>query len=171
LYQIVLTYELHRRGLSAHIVPTIAAVFCVFLAVFSFIGPNLPEETEIEGWLLPASDHDFKNKCNFPAGGLNFVLGTNLMWVDAEDRISYVFGLNKTPLIAAVKDGDRLAFDVDIFDKSGKLAVRIDKNKFPLVAGEYSYRGDRSTDRTTLIVYDPIGLELLHIKYAKLKTV
>ena len=124
---LIIVYDFYRRGLSVHIIPAVAAVFCLCFVGFSIVGPNLPDETEIQGWLLPGNDPDIQSRCNFSAEGLSFVLGTNLVWAPANNRVRYVLEVNKTPLIAAVKDGDRLAFDVDIFDDSGVLAVRIEK--------------------------------------------
>jgi hypothetical protein len=98
-------------------------------------------------------------------------MGTNVGWTPAHERISYVFGLNKTPLIAAARDGDKLAFDVDVFNEKGVLAVRIEKNEFHLIQGEYSYGEDRSKDRTSLVVHDKKGEELLRIRYANPRTV
>jgi hypothetical protein len=109
--------------------------------MFAIIGPNLPEETEIHGWMLPANDPDIPNTCNFPSGGISFVMGTNISWASPKQRVSYILGINKTPLIAAERDGDKIYFDIDVFNENGNLAVRIEKNQFhKLSMQRHTYR-------------------------------
>jgi hypothetical protein len=145
----------------------IAITFCLNL----YVGPNLPEETETAGWLPPGNDPPIKTLCPLPPDGLAFVAGRNVAGGPSKNGAFLVLQLNQTPLIAVVKDGNKLAFDADVYDEKGLLAVRVEKNKFLLIQGEYSYEEDRDTDRSNLLVYDKHGKPLLRIKYANNNTI
>jgi hypothetical protein len=60
------------------------------------------------------------------------------------------------------RDESRLAFDADIYNNTGNLAVRIVRNEFHLVSGEYSYQ-ERSRDRSTITVYNKQGGGMLYV--------
>jgi hypothetical protein len=149
----------------------LSLVVCfVALGLNLYVGPNLPDETEIRGWLLPANLPAVPTNCSFPVGGMLFVAGRNANWASGDGGTSLILALNDTPMITVEKDGDKLAFDVDLFDQTGNLAVRIIRNEFHLIQGEYSYK-DRSDDRSVIVVYDRHSDELLHVQYANPSTV
>ena len=73
-------------------------------------------------------------------------------------------------MLSVERDGSRLAFDADIYNEAGYLAVRINRNEFHLVSGEYSYQ-ERSDNRSELTVYDKRGRKMLDVYYANPNTV
>jgi hypothetical protein len=139
--------------------------------LYLYVGPTPPKETANHGWLIPGSDPQIKTNCEVPKDTMMFIAGTNVSWSSTNSAVSLILEINGTPLAAVVRDGDKLAFDVDILDESGNLAVRIEKNKFYPAQGQYSYIEDRQYDRTQLIVHDKKGNILLNVHYANPRTV
>lgn len=139
----------------------------IFLFAFAFfaywlIGPKLPDETEAHGWLLSANEATPRiSTCQGP--GLTFIIGGNTLTSVTRNK-SPILVIEETPIVVLEKKGRELAFDVDIYDDAGNLAVHIFQNEFTLVQGEYSYR-NRSDDRSEMAVYDRKGDEMLFIKY------
>lgn len=134
--------------------------------------PLLPEETETHGWLLPAHDPTPPNGCeSYPApnNALLFIAGTNAAWTMANAK-SDVIRIGNSSMLSVERDGSRLAFDADIYNEAGYLAVRINRNEFHLVSGEYSYQ-ERSDNRSELTVYDKRGRKMLDVYYANPNTV
>jgi hypothetical protein len=92
LLSLVAVYELHSRGWSAHIAPAIGAIFCVPLAIFAIIGPNLPEETNIHGRLIPDTINTPLINCAHSESDAVLILGTNAYVASYPDRFP-VFNL------------------------------------------------------------------------------
>jgi hypothetical protein len=146
----------------------------VGLAIYWYVGPNLPTETEIHGWLLPANEATPPNGCTDmghppPAGSILFVAGRNGAWTAAQSK-SVVLNVGNSDRLYVERDGQGLAFDADIFDENGILSARIIKNEFHLIPGQYSYQ-ERSADRSKLTVYDKTGREMLYVDYANANSV
>ncbi len=104
----------------------------------------LSEETEIHGWLLPADEPTPRNGCakpgapSIPREAILFIAGT-AAWTESQGK-SLVLHIGDSNLLFVQREGPRLAFDADIFNKQGNLVVRITENEPQLIYGEYSYR-------------------------------
>ncbi len=135
--------------------------------------PILPTETPNHGWLLAANDRTPLNGCSqfrMPSDALLFIAGTNAAWTQSKGK-STVLSIGGTSILSVERDGDRLAFDADIFDEAGELVVRVVKNEFHLISGKFSYADDRTADRSTLAVFDKFGKEMLFVKAVNKTTV
>jgi hypothetical protein len=56
-----------------------------------------------------------------------------------------------------------MRIDADVFDTHGNLSARIRDNEFNVIPGQHSYR--ERPDRSTLVVYDKQGKEMLRVRY------
>jgi hypothetical protein len=149
-----------------------AATSAACTALYLFAPPILPDETEIHGWLFPATEPSPANACDLmqkPQNALLFVLGSNGAWT-TDNGPSTVLEVGSCVSMSMRREEEKLAFDADIFDASGDLIARIDKNEFNLVPGKYSYQ-KRSEDRSAMTVYDRQGKELLFVHYLNKTTV
>lgn len=145
----------------------------VALVIYHFAPDVVRVETEVHGWLLPASEPTPPNTCDahekIPLGSLLFVAGTNAI-VSTSQGKSLVISVGNNNQLFVERDGDKLAFDAEIHDNSGSLVARVIRNEFHLISGEYSYQ-ERSDDRSKLTVYDKQGNEMLYVDYANPTTV
>jgi hypothetical protein len=133
--------------------------------------PILPEETEIHGWLLPASDDTPHNSCGMIGIGkdqLLVIAGSNAI-VNRGTQKFRALTVGSCPVISFDRNQEGSAIDADVFDESGILVARVESNEFHLVPGKYSY-GNRP-DRSTLTVFDREGNELLAIRYLNPSTI
>jgi hypothetical protein len=96
-----------------------------------------------------------------PTGALLFIAGTNGALMESPDK-STLLNIGNSTQLSVERDESRLAFDADIYNNTGNLAVRIVRNEFNLVSGEYSYQ-ERSGDRSTITVYNKQGGEMLYV--------
>jgi hypothetical protein len=154
-------------AITALVGPMVAALFAG--------PPALPEETEIHGWLMPGKEATPPNQCTstsrptnappLPKNATLFVFGRNGAWTTANGK-STLLQVGNCTLMSVERDGERLAFNADIFDSSNEheLIARIEKNEFHLIPGKYSYQ-KRSPDRSALTVFDRQGNKLLFIHY------
>jgi hypothetical protein len=70
-----------------------------------------------------------------------------------------------------MKKSDRgLLFDIEMFDLNKKLVAKIKNNKSILIPKNYS-RKERSTDRSTLTLYDDYDKEILYVDYLNDQTI
>jgi hypothetical protein len=131
------------------------------------------EETilkELDGFLLPASDPDPPNSCKFEIAGHNMMPDTALKVFLGKFMVSYssfphkIFTINgKNPLVLNRDSSGRIALTMDIFDKDEKIVVRFDNGHFTV---NQNARLDMNRpDRSTLIVHDNYGNEVLNIRY------
>jgi hypothetical protein len=151
-----------------------AVAGCLAVVAFFVVPKELPAETENHGTLIAAYDSAPSNGCAssnipIPDNAILFVAGTNAAWTTSEGR-SLVLKVGSTNALFVERNGSEISFDADIFDENGNLVVRIVKDKFTLISGQYSYR-ERSDDRSKLTVYDRKGNEMLFIDRANPKTV
>jgi hypothetical protein len=100
-----------------------------------------------------------------------FMLGRNISTIDDTINKFIVFQVDKTPLIAVERDGDRLIFDADIYNKDGVIAAKIDRGEFRLNPNAIFYGEHTDKNRSDLTVYDNHNQKLLHIYYANPSTV
>ena len=149
---------------------TIAVVFVIFAActvTYMAIGPALPIETETHGWLLPSGKPTPSNGCDSVSfnreNAISFITGGGALVSSATTKTD-ILTIDGVPALSFERDGDKLSFDSDLFNEAGNLVARIIHNEFHLVAAEMSYQ-ERSDDRSTLIVHDKQGNELLYIAY------
>jgi hypothetical protein len=143
---------------------TVAVLACI--GIYFIVPPVLPDETDIHGWLLPAREATPVNACGGeprPKDAILFVFGTNGAWTIGNEKLN-VLEVGNCVLMSMQREGMQLAFDTDVFDTSGELIARIEKNEFQLVPGKFSYQR-RSEDRSDMTVYDKHGDLLLSIRY------
>jgi hypothetical protein len=100
-----------------------------------------------------------------------FILGRNITKIDNTIQKFIVLQVDKTPLIAVERDGDRLIFDADIYNKDGVIAAKIDRGEFRLNPNAIFYGEHANKNRSDLTVYDDHNQQLLHIYYANPSTV
>lgn len=168
---LISVYELHVRGVRRlGIIAAILLIFTGALLASWIIGPVLPDETETHGWLIAANDPTPPNGCKPPPGALLFVAGTNGAWTLSQDK-STVLSVGGLSILTVERSGGNLSFSADIFDAAGKLSVRIIKNEYHLISGQYAYKDDRSADRSKLALYDSAGKEMLLVYNANKDTV
>lgn len=162
LLSLVAVYELHSRGWSAHIPPAIGAIFCVPLAIFAIIGPNLPEETNIHGRLIPDNINTPLINCAHSESDAVLILGTNAYVTNYPDRFP-VFNLGTCAPLHIHKTPDGIAVDFNMYTPQRNLIARMLDNEWHLVPSEYSYQ--EHPDRSTLQVFDKTGEELFFVRY------
>jgi hypothetical protein len=146
-----------------------ALLFCGVLAYY--VGPSLPEETPTHGWLYPANNPVPTTNCFTNSPGIMFILGRNISKIDNAIQKLIVLQVDKTPLIAVERDGDRLLFDAYIYTKDGIIAAKIDRGEFRLNPNATFYGEHANNNRSDLTVYDDHNQQLLHIYYANPSTV
>lgn len=163
-------------------------VYCGFLSYCRSVrnhlfrlSSDLPEETELHGWLLPANEATPANGCDNkpggpswnsqrtpPHGSILFLAGTNGAWTTSDGK-STVLQVGTCLSVSVEREGSQLAFDADVFDRSNELIARIEQNEFHLIAGKYSYQS--RPNRSTLIVFDKHGDPLFVVWYLNPTTV
>lgn len=168
---LVVVYELSINFTPAEIVVCIIPIFGFALLGYHSVGPNLPAETENHGWLMPADWPVPTTNC-FPDGrGLMFIAGRNITKFDSDVPKAALLTIDSTHIISVEQKGDKLSFDVDLFDEDGNIAVKIIRNEFHLMPNSKLSYQERSDDRSEITVYDNKDREMLYIKYANPKTV
>jgi hypothetical protein len=164
-------YEMHVRGCT---VPTIIGFCVVFYAlawiVYQLVGPNLPEETDREVYLMPGNKPSPFSACaggagssQPPDGSIAFFVGSNEFW-STHDGEYDVITIDGMPLVTMKKSDGGLLFSVDVFNAEKKIVAKIRNNKSILIPKNYSYK-DRSTDRSTLTLHDDYDKEILYVEY------
>jgi hypothetical protein len=100
-----------------------------------------------------------------------FIIGHNISKIDNNMQKLIVLEVDRTPLIAVERDGDKLIFDADIYNKDGVIAAKIDRGEFRLNPNAIFYGEHADKNRSDLTVYDNHNQILLHIYYANPSTV
>lgn len=128
------------------------------------------ELEQYEGWLYPANDPDPPCSTRFPVpegatalylGNSRLVAGADVtMWsvlVPQDRRIP-------TPVLVVERDLDpRIAIDLDVRGKDGIIVARIKHNYF--IVNRTHILTMQRPDRSTLIVTDQEGTEVLNVRY------
>jgi hypothetical protein len=162
----------HDRLISFRVFGSLSAVALLLAGALAYyIGPNFPEETATHGWLYPANDRVPTTNCFPDRPGIMFILGHNISKIDNTIEKFIVLQVDKTPLIAVERDGDKLMFDVDIYNKDGVIAAKIDRGEFRLNPNAIFYGEHADKNPSDLTVYDDHNQKLLHIYYANTSTV
>jgi hypothetical protein len=136
-----------------------------------YVGPNLPEETATHGWLYPANDRVPTTNCAADHPGTMFILGGSIAKIDDTIQRVILLQVEKTPLIAVERSGDRLLFDAYIYKKDGVIAAKIDRGEFRLNPKAIFYGEHANNSPSDLTVYGDNNQELLRIYYANPSTV
>ncbi|HTV33829.1 MAG TPA: hypothetical protein VME69_12130 [Methylocella sp.] len=154
--------------LSLSIVVLVSAI-----SLYLYVGPNLPEETDTVGWLMPANDASPIGYCvkhPAPKDALLFFLGPNEAWTTSQG-LSKIIQVGDCTSLSLVRENNRMRFVGDVFGTNGELVARLtEDNKFRLIPGEYAYR-ERSDDRSKLTIFDKRGEQLLMIHFMNSKTI
>jgi hypothetical protein len=124
---------------------------------------------QFEGWLYPASDPQPQCSTMFPLpddaialylGNSRLVAGKSvLMWaalVPQDRRIA-------TPILVVERSRGRVALDLDVRGKDGRIVARIERNHF--VVNHNNILTQQRPDRSTLVVIDQEGTEVLNVRY------
>jgi hypothetical protein len=166
---LVAAYELSSRSLSPHTIPFIAALFCIAMIAYAVVGPNLPDETPIHGYLIPDHEETPKNSCATGDNDVSLILGTSIFATNATARFPvFQLGGRCVPLWLHRTDNGMIV-DFDMYADNTNLISRIINNEWHLVSSELSYVDH--PDRSTLQVFDKHGNELFYIKYLNPKTI
>jgi hypothetical protein len=173
---IILIYELPVRGWGAG--QTAAFVVCCYLLaliIYQMVGPNLPVETDSEIYLVPGNKPtpdapcDYNSQTILPKGAIVFLVGSNEFWTSQSGE-NDVITLDGKPVVSMKKSDRGLLFDIEMFDLDRKLVAKLKNNKSILIPKNYS-RKERSTDRSTLSLYDDYDREILYVDYLNTQTV
>jgi hypothetical protein len=172
----VLIYELHIRGWNAGPI-AVFSLGCFVLAwiVFQIAGPHLPIETDSEIYLVPGNKPTPDAPCDHnsqtipPKGAIAFLVGSNEFWSSLGGE-SKIITLDDKPVVSMKRSDRGLLFDIEMFDLNKKLVAKIKNNKSILIPKNYS-RKERSTDRSTLTLYNDYDNEILYVDYLNDKTI
>jgi hypothetical protein len=132
----------------------------------AFTGPNQPPETEAHGTLVPANDPLPAAPC--PAarptvqGWLTILLGPASVRAKDDTKLT-ILRIGDRNAITMAKGETGITINADVFDENGALEARIEDNEYRVIPGRTSY--SKRPDRSTLVVYDVRGDELLWIRY------
>jgi hypothetical protein len=144
---------------------------CVAFIAFGlnlYVGPNLPEETTIHGYLIPDKIDTPLINCTSKADEVSLILGTSAFTTDYTGVIP-VFKSGECVPLHLQKTHDGLAVDFDMYTPQQDLISRLINNEWRLVPSEFSYQ--EHPDRSTLQVFDKRGKELFFIKYLNSKVI
>ncbi len=174
-YEILAVYRLHVGWLLAFIFLTALST----LYAYQIIGPALPEETETHGWLMPANAARPPSACDdmlsigyVPRGGhmiyvkpadTDLILFGNLGVLHPTPGQVLVLSIEGAPIVGIVNGQQGLLVFAEIHNKAGLLVARIQMNEFHLMQSQISYTERR--DRSSLVVYDPKGDEVLNVQF------
>jgi hypothetical protein len=173
---LVLIYELHTRGWGFGSIAGFS-LGCYVLAwiIFQIVGPNLPVETDREIYLVPGNKPTPRAPCDHnsqtipPKGAIAFLVGSNEFWSSRSGE-SDIITLDGKAVVSMKKSDRGLQFDIEMFDLNKKLVATIKNNKSTLIPKNYSHK-ERSTDRSTLSLYDDYDKEILYVEYLNDKTI
>jgi hypothetical protein len=151
--------------LSVNILPILIGIL-LFLGIFLYylVGPNFPTETKEHGWLLPSNELSPPNHCKIEKGALVFDIGSNIASFAPSSFRVVLIQVDNTPLVAVERDGDKLPFDIDIYDETHEIVAKVDRGEFHLSSNKVFY-AIRNDDRSRLTVYNNNNEEVLDITY------
>jgi hypothetical protein len=144
------------------------AIILAASALYVYVGPVLPEETNYKGWLVPANISTPLMKCPIANGDVALIMGTSVYVTDYPDRYP-VFNLGECAPLHLHKTKDGVAVDFDMYTPTKSLIARLRDNEWHLVPSEMAY--SEHPDRSTLQVIDKQGRELFFIKYLNPETI
>lgn len=160
-------YELHSRGLTEHILPTIGAIFCIPLAMFAIIGPNLAPDMEITGALKPGVYPTPLNACTTIAGNmpgdLTIIAGSQAFILGARNN-EYRMRIgtcNNIVIIRRAADG--LSIDASIYNEESALLGNLRDNNYDIIIEGGSTK--KRPDLSTIGVIDSSQKERLWVRY------
>ena len=152
-------------------------LLCLFAAcAYGVYRVQMAKELEaLEDWLYPASDPDPPCSTMFPLPNNAIALYLGNSRLVAGKRVSMWSVINPqdrriaTPLLIVEHDADRVALDLDVRGKDGKIIARIRRNYF--VINQNNILTKKRPDRSTLIVTDQDGTEVLKVRYLNLHAI
>jgi hypothetical protein len=171
LLVLVSIYEMRVRGWGVR--PILG--FCVLYYVLAWIayqivGPNFPQETDREVYLVPGNKASSFSACAAgagsstpPNGSIAFIVGSNEYWSTQGGEYN-IITIDGKPIVTMKKVEKGLLFSVDVFNTEGKLVAKIRNNKSILIPKNYSYI-ERSADRSALTLHDDYDKEILYVEY------
>ena len=133
------------------------------------------------GWLIPAGESDPPNNCDFQIRDassrmINQLPDTALRVFLGHFVVSYstfphnIFTVNgKNPLILNRDESGRIALTMDILDREEKIVVRFENGHFTV--NPNARLEMNRPDRSSLIVRDNYGNEVLNVRYMNKKSV
>lgn len=122
---------------------------------------------QLRGMLLPAGDPTPPNGCTggaAPKDGVVLLLGDsgNGVWVNSFPATAIAY--NWVPILTLDRNGaGDILVSVKVFDKHENLIASIDKNEFN-VANHALWTHKPRPDKSTLIVFDESGEEVLYVR-------
>lgn len=114
-----------------------------------------------EGALIPAGDPPPLSTCPVPPGVFTIYSGRGAFWTN--ERTQVVVGNEQYTLLSVGRSDRGISVDALIYDEQQNLVARIVENKF--IVGQTAFHRERP-DRSTLIVEDRKGIEVLNVRLA-----
>jgi hypothetical protein len=148
-----------------------AIIFAVGILIYAVAPPNIPEETEVSGWLQAGNEPTPPNGCDkYKASGrgppddaLKILIGDNVLWRRGMGKIT-AMTVGTCKSLSMERDALGISIDADLYDANGKLIARVVKGQIRALTGE-NVQLRRNGDLTTMIVSDGRGAELLYLRY------
>ena len=165
---LISVYELYTRHWS---VTSILGFILGSYAIAGIAGeywPTLPEETSIQGHLIPDNIATPLLNCTTKENDVSLILGTSAYTTNSKDKFP-VFRLGECAPLYIRKTDDGLSVDFDMYTPRKDLISRFLDNDWNLVTSEFSYQ--KHPDRSTLQVFDKKGNELFFIRYLNSKVI
>jgi hypothetical protein len=142
-----------------------------FLMTLAFLGSvkltsgiELARELSLLGGrLVPANDPNPSSFCSPEGNEIALYLGTNA--VRAEDFPLTLIKISDTPVAILDRNEDgTLALSLDVRSADNRLIARLDKGTFTI--NQNNYFSMKRKDRSSLVVVDEYGAEVLNARYA-----
>jgi hypothetical protein len=158
-------------------IPSLLMIAFFGACAYSVHALQLAKELEqFEGWLYPANDPDLPCESKFPLpdnaialylGNSRLIAGRNVSrWpvlVPQDRRIA-------SPILVVEQESrERIALDLDVRGEDGRIVARIQHNHF--VLNRNNMLTKQRPDRSTLLVTDQKGTEVLNVRYINPHTI
>jgi hypothetical protein len=157
---------------------TVSSVLGLFVGasiIDLIVGPVLPTETDIHGWLEPSNEPVPPNAACSPDTlervrpyGMAFLLGRAGCWEPSGLGPRPVLTVSSCAAMSVEMANDKIALNADIYD-GADLVAHIENNEFNLVPGKFAYQ--KRPDRSHLTIFDKSNKKLMAISYLNKKIV
>ncbi len=118
--------------------------------------------------LIPANDPDPFKQCAPVGDEVALYFGANAFKTDNFPLV--VLSIADKPVVTLDRDAQKgISVSMDVIGIDGKIVARIDKNAFTV--NPNNYLSQKRPDRSTLVVTDQYGDEVLNIRYVNPKVV
>lgn len=121
------------------------------------------QETETQGYLVPASDANPPNPCedSIPVGAMIIYLGNSVAYI--EGNSSDIIILDNERVLSFTRTSDGIFINATLRSKDGRGIVVIENNEFTINRNNFWYK--KRPDKHTLEVYDEFKERILYVRY------